>query len=114
MQSVLMNAMFGIDWPKTLLPLQHYVGPMLLQSSLPLNSSLVKWLSNQSPDFRIIYISMGTTGEMTGITAKALIELSKDYAIVRSLHESSCNILKDLAINKNWVYILSWISQLTY
>ena len=113
MQSVLINTVFGIDLPKPLLPLQHYVGAMLLQPSPPLDCNLVKWLSNQSLDFRIIYTCMGTTAEITGITAKAFIELSKDYAIVRSLHESNCNIFKGLAINKNLVYISSWISQLT-
>ena len=57
---------------------------------------------------------MDTTGEITDVTAKAFIELLKDFSIVRLLHESNCNILKDLAINENWVYISSWISQLAF
>ena len=113
MQPVLINTVFGVDWPKTVLPLQHYVGPMLLQSSPSLDSNLVKWLSNQSPDSKIIYISMGTTGEVTDIMAKAFIELSKDYVLVWSLRESNHNVLKDLTINENRVYISSWISQFT-
>ena len=113
MQPVLINTVFGVDWPKTLLPLQHYVGPMLLQPSPPLDSNLIKWLSNQSPDSKIIYISMGTTGEVTDIMAKAFIELSKDYLLVWSLRESNRNILKDLTINESQIYISSWISQFT-
>lgn len=98
------NTVVDVNWLNTLLPLQHCVGPMLLQSSLPLNSSLVEWLSNQSIYFKIIYISMGTTGEVNDVMAKAFTELWKDYSIVWSLCEFNHNILKDLTINKNLAY----------
>ena len=112
-QPVLITTVFGFDWPKTLLPLQHYIGPMLLQPSPPLDSSLVQWLSNHTPDSKIIYISMGTTGEVTNTMAKAFIELSKEYFLVWSLRESNHNILNGLTINKDRVYLSSWISQVT-
>ena len=110
---VLINTVIGFDWPKTILPLQHYIGPMLLETSPPLDSSLSHWLSKHSPNTDIIYISMGTTGEVNDIMAKAFTDLSQDYVIVWSLRHSNRDILKGLTINENRVYISSWISQFT-
>ena len=110
---ILFNSVIGFDWPKTRLPLQHYVGPMFLQPLSPLDPALVNWLSSHSSDFKIIYISMGTTGETTDAMTKAFVERSKDYIIVWSLHESNCDILNNVNTNEDQIYISSWISQLT-
>ena len=112
-QPLLINSVIGFDWPKTILPLQHYVGPMFLSTSPPLDSTLVQWLSKNSPDSQVIYISMGTTGEVTDEMAKAFIELSTNYTIVWSLRQSNQDILNGLTINKDRVYISSWVSQIT-
>ena len=110
---VIFNSVIGFDWPKTRLPLQHYVGPMFLQPSPPLDPVLVNWLSSHLSDSKIIYISMGTTGEVTDAMTKAFVELSKDYIIVWSLRESNRDILNSVSINEDRIYISSWISQLT-
>ena len=110
---VLINTVIGFDWAKTILPLQDYIGPMFLETSPPLDSSLSHWLSKHSPNTDIIYISMGTTGEVNDIMAKAFIDLSQDFVIVWSLRHSNRDILKGLTINENRVYISSWISQFT-
>ena len=112
-QPLLINTVIGFDWPKTILPLQHYVGPMFLSTSPPLDSTLVDWLSNIPPDSQVIYVSMGTTGEVTDKMAKAFIELSLNYIIVWSLRQSNHDILNGLSINKDRVYISPWISQIT-
>ena len=84
-QPLLINSVIGFDWPKTILPLQHYVGLMFLSTSPPLDSTLVYWLSNIPPD----------------------------YIIIWSLRQFNYNILNGLSINKDRVYISPWISQIT-
>ena len=112
-QPVLFNTVIGFDWPKTILPLVHYVGPMLISSPPPLKSDLVTWLSRLPTKAEIIYISMGTTGEVTKTMAEAFVKLSHEYFIVWSLRESNRNVLNNLSIDEDHMYMSSWISQLT-
>ena len=112
-QPVLFNTVIGFDWPKTILPLVHYVGPMLISSPPPLKSDLVTWLSRLPAKAEIIYISMGTTGEVTKTMAEAFVKLSQEYFIVWSLRESIRNVLDNLSIDEDHMYMSSWISQLT-
>ena len=55
-QPILITTIVGLDWSKTLLHLQHYVGPILLQPSPSLD--FVQWLLNHAQDSQITYISM--------------------------------------------------------
>ena len=112
-QPILFNTVIGFDWPKTILPLVHYVGPMLISSPPLLKADLVTWLSRLPTKSEIIYISMGTTGEVTKTMAEAFVKLSQDYFIVWSLRKSNRNILDNLSISEDHLYISSWISQLT-
>ena len=112
-QPILFNTVIGFDWPKTILPFMHYVGPMLISSPPPLKSDLVTWLSRLPRKAEIIYISMGTTGEVTKTMAEAFVKLSQEYFIVWSLRKSNRNILENLSIDEDHLYISSWISQLT-
>ena len=108
---VLVNSVIGIEYPKTILPLHHYVGPMLLPVAPPLDSTLVNWLNKHSQS--IIYISMGTTGVISENTALSFLKLSESYKVVWSIHKSNQEVLNALDINEEQVFISSWISQYT-
>jgi glucuronosyltransferase len=106
----LYNTIIGLEWTHSVLPLQHYVGPMLPLASQPLHPSLVEWLQ-MAPGHPLIYIGMGTTVVMTEETATLFLPLSEGYRIVWSMVYEN-NFLSEFRVNKRSVYISSWISQL--
>lgn len=111
-QPNLYNSVLGVlEWPRNLLPLQHYVGPMLLSNPSPLSDELLAWIDKGSDP--IVYISMGTTALITTEIAQAILSLSTDYRLVWSLRESNMDILTGLSIDSDRVYTSPWISQFT-
>lgn len=113
-QPVLYNSVIGIERTRTLLPLHHYIGPLFLPSSPPLEQELEEWINNNDKEgSEIIFISMGTTAEVTQEMAQALLSLSTNYRLVWSLRESNNDILTGLSYDSYRVYISSWISQFT-
>jgi glucuronosyltransferase len=111
---VLHNTVIGMEYPRTILPLEHFVGPMFLPKSNPLSDELEDFLGNNINNQSIIYISMGTTGEITRDVAISFLELSKDHKLVWSMRQSNQGILEGIDVNKENVYISSWISQYTF
>ena len=111
-QPILYNTVIGFEWPKPLLPLQHYVGPMFPPNPSPLDSSLSEWL-NESGVSPVIVISMGTTAIITRELAESFITLSTKYRLVWSLRESNQHVLSGLHIDKERIYLTSWLSQFT-
>ena len=111
-QPTLHNTVIGLDWPKAVLPLQHYIGPMFLPHPPPLEPSLINWLERERKEtVPVIVISMGTTAEITKEMAEAFISLSSNYRLVWSLRESNQHVLSGLQINKSQIYVTPWLSQ---
>jgi glucuronosyltransferase len=109
-QPILFNTARGIlQWPSSVLPLQHYVGPMLTPEQSKLDQSLLEWLSKASD--KVIYISMGTLAELTKDTAAAILKLCEKYNVIWSLRDTNYNILEGLPINRSSLYLTSWASQ---
>ena len=52
-------SVIGVEYPRTISPLTHYVGPVLTKSPDPLLTDLQMWLSKKR-DHSVIYISMGS------------------------------------------------------
>ena len=113
-QPTLHNTVIGLDWPKAILPLQHYVGPMFLPHPPPLEPSLINWLEREGKEAApVIVISMGTTADITKGMAEAFISLSSNYRLVWSLRESNQHVLSGLQINTSLIHVTPWLSQLT-
>ena len=90
---VVVNTAIGFEYPKTIMPLAHFVGPLLNSDPTPLSADLQQWL-HKCKERSVIYISMGTTAELTGYLAKEITEGIKDqYRIVWSLRKSNQGIL---------------------
>ena len=104
---ILYNTLVGFDWARTTLPLQHYVGPMLTRSPPPLDSSITDWLKDK-PAKSIIYVSMGTSVDVTHEIALAVLSLASDHFVVWSCR----NDLKEYTINEEKMYLTSWTSQI--
>ena len=107
---IIYNSVVGFDWPRTSLPLQHYVGPMLSAHPPPLDSALSKWLIDKQKR-SVIYFSMGTSVDVTPAIASAILKLSSNYSIVWSLREASRSSIQGLEIDEEVVFITSWVSQ---
>ena len=113
-QPTLYITVIGIELPQVILPLQHYLGPLLPPNPPPLDSKLSSWLEKTSVHSPIIYISMGTTTAFINKEmAQSFLSLSSRYRLVWSLRKSNHHILSGLNVNDEAVYISSWVSQFT-
>ena len=110
---VLLNTVIGFEYPKTILPLQHYVGPMFLKKQPPLAPDLGDWLEGR-PDQSVVYISMGSTAELTPLQARALLEgvvAETNYSVVWALRESNRYVLEGVDLDPERVFLAGWVAQ---
>ena len=110
---VLLNTVIGFAYPKTILPLQHYVGPMFLKKQPKLSPDLHDWLKGK-PKQSVIYISMGSTAELTPLMAQALlggVVAETEYSMVWALRESNRNALEGVDLDPERVFLASWVAQ---
>jgi glucuronosyltransferase len=109
-QPTLYTTVIGLEYPHTLLPMQHYVGPLLPSIPPPINPPLAEWLESD-PNRPLIYISMGTTIVLTKEEFIILSQLSKDYRIVWSVVYSD-DFMGEVSIDRTSIYISNWVPQL--
>ena len=113
---VIFHTVFGFEYPKTRYPLQHYVGPIVTKNPRPIDKSLENWLADKGSD-TVVYISMGSSGELTPQVAGALLTgvLSdpNNYSIVWALRESNRDCLDGLQLDQNRVFVSGWVSQIS-
>ncbi len=104
---VIYNTLIGFDFPRVVLPLQHYVGPMLTPYPSPLDPSVTAWLKDKPPK-SVIYVSMGTSADVTPEMATAVLSLAN----TRYVLWSSRNDLSQYDVDEERVYVTPWVSQL--
>ena len=107
---VVYTTVTGFDWPRTILPLQHYVGPMLLSPPQPLDPPLLQWLDARAAR-SVIYIGMGTSATVTPALASSFVELSKNYSIIWSLKKSNARVLEGLDVDDTKMHVTPWVAQ---
>ena len=103
------NTVFGFDFPKTLPPLTHYVGPLLTQINPPLDESLNDWLSTKQ-DRSVIYVGMGSiefpmSKEYLRMFLDGILASSFDAVWTLSTDEQEFFEIVD----KNRFYLSKWI-----
>ena len=109
---LLISTVIGFEYPRTITPLTHYVGPVLMSHSPPLDPELQQWLDTK-PDQSVIYISMGTSATLSPEAAMALIggiNVTSFYA-VWSLRPGNQYILDGIELDKSRFYISDWVPQ---
>ncbi len=108
---------FGYEYPRPILPLFHYVGPMIENESkhnLP-NGTLKTWLDSKE-NSSVILISMGTTAKLTVSECTAIIHgiLASQYDALWSLKHPE---LQDLVLNaaghqnRHRLFLSTWLPQ---
>lgn len=106
---------FGFEYPRPLLPMVHYVGPLMMTSSETLQNELEEWLEAK-PAQTVIYISMGSTAHLTNSMGRAILEgvMATNYSALWSLRESNRGFLEQAeidSIDKRRLFISGWVSQ---
>ncbi len=111
---LIFTSVLGFDFPKTLTPLTHYVGPVLLSSSPDLGDSLKEWLSVRG-EKSVVYISMGTTGYISKDMARSLVKgiMATKYDAVWALRMTNRDILEGIEMDPNRFYLADWVPQQT-
>ena len=103
----------GFEYPRPLLPLSHYVGPVLSKSTSNLPSDLQVWLESKQ-NRSVVLVSMGSIVSLTEKHAEAIVKAASDtgYSILWSLRKSNQYILKDVPFSVEQVKVSEWLPQL--
>lgn len=108
---VIFHTVMGFVYPKTAYPMQHYVGPLISKNPPPLDKDLENWLAGRD-ELSVVYISMGSTAELTPLLAQALLNgVINEYSVVWALRESNRDCLEGIKIDSDRVFVSGWISQ---
>ena len=102
----------GFEYPRTLSPLTHYVGPLLSKQKKELSGDMRKWLDSK-PRAGVIMISMGSLAHLTREQGKIIVDAisSTNYSVVWSLREQNRDILEGLAIDSDRFFLSPWLPQ---
>ena len=104
----------GFEFPRVLLPLTEYVGPIISQCPTPLPQDLAHWLDQREPG-SVLYVSMGSTAILTGEEAKSIVSgaAEANLSVVWSLRKSNQAVLENLVYDYERVLVADWVPQLT-
>ena len=115
-QSVLLTTVLGFEYPRPLLPLMHYTGPLFRRSYPPLDPQLQRWLEDKE-NRSVVYISMGLTAELTPEQGRSILggvmASPHNYSVVWALREPNRNAIERVKIDTKRTFIASWVSQFT-
>lgn len=81
----------GLEYPRTVSSMTHYVGPLVPRSPPPLTRELGEWLSSK-PVKSVVYISMGSMFSLDRDGGQTFLEgvMSTNYSVLWSLRKSAC------------------------
>ena len=105
---------FGFEFPRAILPLTDYVGPVLSQSQPQLPQDIAEWLEPRGPR-SVVYVSMGSMVIITSEQAQMLISgaTQANLSVVWSLRKSNQHILQHMTYDSDSVLIVEWAPQVT-
>ena len=104
---------FGFEFPRVLLPLTEYVGPIISRSPSPLTPDLAEWLGRREPG-SVVYVSMGSTAILTAGEAESIVGGASraNLSVVWSLRRSNQHVLERLTFDPESVLVVDWAPQL--
>lgn len=107
-------SVIGVEYPRTISPLTHYVGPVLTKSPDPLPTDLQAWLSEKN-DHSVIYISMGSHMPMSEKLGAAIVNgiAETQYSAVWALKNSTLLETNGIKLDRSKFFVTSWAPQLT-
>ena len=107
-------SVIGIEYPRTISPLTHYVGPVLTKTPDPLPTDLQVWLSEQHTR-SVIYISMGSHMPLSEESGAAIINgiAKTGYSAVWALRNSSLLETLTIRLDRSKLFVTNWAPQLS-
>ena len=110
----IITSSIGFEFSRTLLPLTHYVGPMISQYQPQLPQHIVEWLSGRDPK-SVMYVSMGTTAILTSAQAEMIVNgaTQANLSVVWTLRKNNQHILEHMTFDRDSVMISDWLPQVT-
>ena len=102
----------GFEYPRTVSPLTHYVGPILSKQSQTIPDDLQEWLDTKSKS-SVILISMGSMVPLTKKRGQIIVESIQptNYSVIWSLRDRNRFILDGLELDGNRFFVSKWIPQ---
>ena len=117
MTPFIVSTSLGFEYPRPLLPLLHYVGPMIKNPNTQqhMDGHLEAWLNFQA-NRSVIYISMGTTVHLSDSQVAAITNgvLSSTYNALWSLRDTvSLEVVYRIVGNQNKhrFFLADWLPQ---
>ena len=110
----IITSSIGFEFPRTLLPLTEYVGPILSQSPPQLPQDIAEWLDSR--DSRsVVYVSMGSAAVLSSSQAESVINgaTQANFSVVWSLRKTNQHILDHTDYDADNVLVSDWVPQLT-
>ena len=103
----------GLEYPRTISSLTHYVGPVLTKSPDPLPANLEVWLKEKENN-SVIFISMGSHMHLSERMGATIINsiAKTNYSAVWTLINSD-TLLEGQEIDQNRFFITNWVPQLS-
>ena len=104
----------GFEYPRTISPLTHYVGPILSKKRQPIPLEMLTWLNSKHKD-SVLFISTGSTAKLYSEHALAIVSAIKatGMSALWSLRESNQYILKGLDFDTEQLRIYKWTPQVS-
>ena len=107
-------SVIGVEYPRTVSPLTHYVGPVLTKTPDALPTDLQVWLSGKH-DRSVIYISMGSHMPMSEELGAAIIKgtIETSYSAVWALRNNALLRTLGVQLDRRKFFVTSWAPQLS-
>ena len=101
----------GFEFPRTITPLTHYVGPIQQRTPEPCSAELKVWLDGKK-DNSVLYISMGSLQSINKEMANAFVEGIKKtkYSVVWAIRKTDDF---ELDLDPDRFFLNKWLPQLS-
>ncbi len=108
---IVFNAI-GLEYSRTSLPMVHYVGPVVPQSSKELPAELEEWLTGKG-ERSVVYISMGSSVILSKDVGNAIVDgiLGTGFNVIWSLRESNRDFLEGRQLEPDRFLVSDWLPQ---
>ena len=109
---LIVGTVMGFEYPRTVLPMTHYVGSITLKSTEAVPEEMDSWLKRKD-DRSVVYISMGSTAHISRNIGSAIVNgiTATNYSVVWSLRKANRDILEGLEVDEDRFFIADWVPQ---
>jgi len=114
---LLVDTVIGFEFPRSRLPLIHYVGPLFSRKNPTdrLTHDIQNWLNSAGDHSRgVVFVSMGSIARLTREMARVIVTSihSANYSTLWSLGASTRLIFNDTDFSEGKILVKEWMPQM--